>query len=103
MTEHDILRDRLLGKDQYWHTVNKVKKYHWSDTFIERMRNRMIVGAYRYGLKVKDDLPSFIRTRLKEFEDTKNSELLIDIANVCMIQFTDTTFKPIERNRGIGD
>ncbi len=57
-------------------------------------RNRMVLGAFRYGLIDRqritkspyDNIGSAIR-RLQQYQRTGNLEHLCDVANLCMIEF----------------
>jgi len=69
-------------------------KSNWSKTFEKLMRNRMAVGYYRYGALNDPDKLEYNRIlsiyrRLKAYEGSGNSELLVDIANLCMCEFEE--------------
>ncbi len=57
-------------------------------------QNRMVMGAFRYGLIERqrkdkspyDNVGSAIR-RLRLYQRTGNREYLVDTANLCMIEF----------------
>lgn len=74
-----------------------IKEYNmesWSWEFQKLMQNRCMVGACRYGglkslTKKQYDRVNDIRRRLKKYEETKNKEHLIDIANICMLEFEE--------------
>jgi hypothetical protein len=62
--------------------------------FIDLMNNRVILGALRYGInnangKSLFDKPKSIAKRLQRYEETGNQEHLVDIANLCMIEFLE--------------
>jgi hypothetical protein len=74
--------------------IDKLAKTQVSQRFIDLMTNRMVLGTLRYGRwqdnkknKVKYDRVGSIRKRLDLFEQTGNSEYLVDIANFAMIEF----------------
>lgn len=74
--------------------INELAKSQMSEEFIKLMTNRMVLGTFRYGKwqdnkknNVKIDRISSIRKRLDIFEETGNSEYLVDIANLAMIEF----------------
>ena len=59
------------------------------------MRNRLLLGYYRYGcLEAQrqkggnglDNISSAIE-RLKKFQKTGNTEHLVDTANLCLVEF----------------
>lgn len=56
------------------------------------MRNRLIMGSFRYGLMYKQDLsrydiPDVIGYKLELYKQSDNLECLVDIANLCMLEF----------------
>jgi hypothetical protein len=63
-----------------------------SDEFRTLCDNRMVMGAFRYGLLVDqvrvnyDNVGSMI-TRLKLYQETGNLEHLVDVANIAMVEF----------------
>jgi hypothetical protein len=67
-------------------------KEQWSDTFEAYMRNRMVVGGYRYGRiqdpqsGVYDNIGSLI-DRAKAYLEDGNQEHLVDAANLAMVEF----------------
>lgn len=66
----------------------------WSPEFEGLMRNRMIMGAFRYGLlgdskKPKYDRVSSAIKRLKEYQKSGNTESLVDAANICLLEFSE--------------
>jgi hypothetical protein len=81
----------------------KLKKYYntfeivslvipWSEEFIQLMRNRLVMGAFRYGLMAEQDYSKFdtlsaARNKLELYEKTLNLEFLVDAANNCLLTF----------------
>jgi len=70
-----------------------ILKTEFSEDFVQKMRNRMVVGFAKYGPIARhfeqgdaDALDGAIN-RLDEYVHTKNTEWLIDAANYCMIEF----------------
>ena len=65
------------------------------DAEVEKLcKNRLIMGAYRYGLlkdtnKKKYDRLGSIRKRLDKYIETGNTENLIDIQNLAMLEFVE--------------
>ena len=64
----------------------------WSIRFERLMRNRLLIGCYRYGrfgpkqAAAYNMVPS-IKKRLDTFEKDGNLEHLVDVANLCMLIF----------------
>ncbi len=72
--------------------IEVLKKSEWCDEFEQLMRNRLIMGAFRYGqLAVEDgkeyDRMGSILKRISAYQDTGNLEYLVDIANLCLVEF----------------
>lgn len=73
-------------------SYEEIKKSQWNPKFEKLRLNRMILGFFRYGFitgntKRYDNIGSAIK-RLKKYQETGNSEFLVDAANLCMIEFT---------------
>jgi len=77
-------------------SLKELKELCWSGEFEQLMRNRLIMGAFRYGpLKRQkkgafDIIPS-IHARLQMYVDTGNLEHLVDCANLCLVEFEKGT------------
>lgn len=79
--------------------LNALKKSEWSEEFEKLMRNRLIMGAFRYGKMVHDSeelkkKPPYnrvasIEKRLKLYSETGNKEYLVDCANLCLLEFVE--------------
>lgn len=66
----------------------------WSPRFEELMRNRLVMGAMRYGLLHAPGKPSYDRTkgmvkRLEQYRQTGNTEFLVDLANLALLEFEE--------------
>ena len=66
----------------------------WSSRFEQLMRNRLIVGAFRYGRFRDKNKPTYDRVaaiikRAHHYQETGNDELLVDIANLAMLEFEE--------------
>lgn len=83
-----------------------------SEEFIKGMRDRMAVSYYKYG-PVKDAYPfkvdalASLQRRLREYENTGNTEFLMDAANFCMIEFmhpakVDAHYRPTDSDESPG-
>ena len=74
-----------------------ILKTEFSEDFIEKMRNRMVMAFYTYGPIVqnvcrenKEDNTDEIvglKKRVEMYEKTGNTEWLVDAANFAMIEF----------------
>ncbi|WP_024333105.1 hypothetical protein [Desulfotignum balticum] len=78
--------------------LDELKKTEWSVRFETLMRNRLIMGAIRYGrLKQKGKAAynrlDSIRQRLDMYNETGNAEHLVDIANLCLLEFEEPNHK----------
>jgi hypothetical protein len=71
----------------------QLQESQWNREFESLMRNRLIMGAFRYGTfgeqsKVRHDNPKSILTHLVLYMETGNAEHLVDIANLALVEFT---------------
>lgn len=103
VTQH--IRERLynrLGvdtKDQIFsdHKKKYIIKTQWSPEFERLMRNRLIMGAIRYGglasvssiNKPQYDRITSIINRLQEYQESGNQEHLVDAANLCLVEYVE--------------
>ena len=74
--------------------ISDLKKSEWNHYFEKLMRNRLILGALRYGKLLAPDKPKYDRVnamikRLKTYQTTGNKEHLVDVANLSMLEFTE--------------
>ena len=95
----DFLRDRLHNKLGIVDPVNpqkigNLKDSEWSFKFECLQRSRLIMGAIRYGpigalnKPQWDRVPDMMR-RLNEYMETGNLENLVDVANLCLLEFVE--------------
>lgn len=66
----------------------------WSDEFERLMRNRLIMGALRYGPlgargKPQYDRVASIKKRLDKYAADGNLEMLVDAANLALLEFVE--------------
>jgi hypothetical protein len=101
MTVFEIIRNRLLrnviitpvgDKKESWKDLRRIR---WNEEFEVLMRNRRIVGRFRYGHPGdKDYVPvdciKAMKQKITAYERTGNTECLVDIANYAMVEFTYT-------------
>jgi len=75
-------------------TFDDLKETEWSKEFEAYMRNRLIMGAIRYGKIGAKNKPKYDRVesmiqRLNNYNSTGNKEFLIDVANLCLLEFVE--------------
>jgi len=66
----------------------------WSAQFEMYMRNRLVMGAFRYGVLSSNNKNMYDRIsscidRLKLYKETGNDEHLVDVANLVMCEFIE--------------
>jgi hypothetical protein len=66
----------------------------WSPEFETLMRNRLVMGAFRYGLLKAPGKPQWNRTksiarRLAAYDQDGNREHLVDVANMALLEFEE--------------
>ena len=79
---------KMLTKSE----VESVLKTQVSEQFLSGMVARMEMSYFKYGdvaeaYPHKIDALASLDQRLKKYQDTGNTEFLIDAANFCMIEF----------------
>jgi hypothetical protein len=72
----------------------ELQKSEWSEEFETLMRNRLLMGAFRYGRLHDPDKPNYNRMKgiishLVQYEHTHNKEHLVDIANIALCEFAE--------------
>jgi len=97
VTEH--IRDHLLAgvfpaDKPPMPSLEELRETEWVPEFEEKMRNRCIMGSFRYERMATKALPenkyNWIEDtlrRIKLYEDTGNTEHLVDAANLLMFEF----------------
>ena len=73
-------------------TLEEVRRVNWSKEFETFMRNRLTMGYFRYGAitsqeKGKYDNIGSMKQRLALYEKTGNDEILVDVANIAMVEY----------------
>jgi len=74
--------------------LEKLKISEWSKDFENLMRNRLLIGAFRYGRLRQENKPIYDRSndiinRIKLYKEDGNLEHLVDCANLCMMEFEE--------------
>ncbi len=105
MFVHDYIRQHALeAKGIISEPIKKLpdldslKQTEKSERFETLCHNRLIMGAFRYGQlneagKSKYNRIDSIRQRLDLYDATGNQEHLVDIANLCMLEFEEPNHK----------
>lgn len=111
---HDILRARLLAglSGQARESRDSLVASEWSAKFERLMRNRLLVGRFRYGRMDRADARDYDRVgsairRLERYQETGNQEYLVDAANLCLLEFEHGThpkrhFEAIDDGEHVG-
>ncbi len=97
---HDRLRERLHAKAGITtfelmgekRDVASLHSTEWSPEFEQLMRNRLIMGAMRYGTMKRNRGKPYDRTgdavrRIKRYQESGNDEDLVDAANLLLLEF----------------
>lgn len=76
------------------HSYAELRESEWSVEFENLMRNRLIMGAMRYGLIGAKNKPVYDRVasvinRMQNYKETGNREFLVDVANLCLLEFVE--------------
>jgi len=111
-TEQDFLADawrRLANISAIVKPVpvplSELRKSEWCEQFEQLMRNRLLVGYYRYGtlkLKKPHNWIDRAKKQLDRYIKTGNTEYLVDVANFMMAEFVQGShpnkhFKAMDR------
>lgn len=99
-TVFDMLRSRLLARagllpvEKPCFTLQELQRSEWSEQFEKLMRNRLLIGALRYGRlhakgKPKYDRIAGAQKRLRQYAETGNRECLVDAANTALLEFEE--------------
>ena len=75
-------------------SIEDLRESEWSPAFEQCMRNRLIMGAFRYGLLRDPGKPQYnrmksIAQRAAIYEENGNLEILVDIANLALLEFVE--------------
>jgi hypothetical protein len=98
LTNNEFLRTRLLTQagviKKPTYSLSALRSTQWSTHFEQLMRNRLIMGALRYGLlhaigKPQYDRLKAMKDRLDQYKQTGNDELLVDVANLSLLEFEE--------------
>ena len=74
--------------------IESLRLTEWDTEFEQLMRNRLVMGAMRYGKigapgkPIYDRVSSIIK-RMEKYKATGNKEFLVDVANLCLLEFVE--------------
>lgn len=95
---NDHIRDHLLAgvmpEAKLAPSLVELRKTEWNRQFERLQRNRLIMGALRYGRIASDNHPpgktraDYLREKVDVYQKTGNLEALVDAANLAMLEFT---------------
>lgn len=68
-------------------SLKEILKENWSVEFETLMKNRMIMGFFRYGKAKKYNYVKYAKSKLQEYLFTGNTEYLVDVANLMLLEF----------------
>ena len=84
----------------------------YCEEFDERRKNAIVVSYHKYGPSKENfqkgmvDAIGSLKKNLKKFEETGNTEYLVDVANYAMFRFMYTMkrerYKPTDSNQSAG-
>jgi len=88
-------------------SVVEILNLNWSKEYERLCKNRMIMGAFRYGFtadqpKGKYDTVQEAIHRIQAYQRTGNTEYLVDAGNMCMIEFMNGVH-PTKHFAGVDD
>lgn len=91
-------------------TVILNKEYCWE--FDEKRKNAIIMSYYKYGPSKENfkkgmvDAIGSLKKNLKKFEETGNTEYLVDVANYAMFRYMypqgNESYRPTDSNGSAG-
>jgi hypothetical protein len=91
------------------YSYDDLARTEWSSTFEGYMRRRLIMGALRYGRlhapgKKKYSRVASMKRRLNAYLLLGNLEYLVDVANLCLLEFEecDHPLKHFHSTDGVG-
>lgn len=110
----DLWRD-LAGmpvRVEHAYPLELLRTTQWNVDFEKRMRDELVIGALRYGPirgsiadappKPNYDRTSAIASRIGEYVETGDVSLLVGIANLAMLEYTEGTH-PLRHNGGASE
>ena len=102
---HDQIREHALMTAGVFDArrlpdLESLRETEWNSEFETLMRNRLVMGAFRYGLFAMKlagnhgwDLIGYLQSKLDHYKATGDMEDLVDVANMALLEFTAPTHK----------
>jgi hypothetical protein len=92
--KEDLQYNLHLPEEDWEIPTQGIENTEWSDEFEKYQRDRLIMGALRYGKlyakdKVQYDRISGMKRYIEEYLNTGNLECLVDVANYCILEFVN--------------
>jgi len=91
----NILDNFGMAKSEQMPNKDELIETEWSHQFEQLMKNRLIMGAFRYGVIVDGSKlkgtkrTEYIQVKLEQYKVDGNAEHLVDIANFCLVEFRE--------------
>jgi hypothetical protein len=75
-------------------SLENLEKTEWCDEFEIHMRNRLLMGAFRYRPIAEQNFEHYdiigeMKKRINKYEQTRNLEHLIDVGNFALLAFVN--------------
>lgn len=72
--------------------IEELRKSEWCAEYEQYCRNRLVMGAFRYGLIAKQDFSKYdllqeVKRRIDRFKSSGNLEDLVDAGNMCQLAY----------------
>lgn len=92
--------------------IEQIIKEEYSEEFDKKRKNAICTSFYKYGpskvnfQKGMVDAIGSLKKNLKKFEETKNTEYLVDVANYAMFRFMypmeGESYRPTDSDQSAG-
>lgn len=102
----------IPGRSLKMNTVDDIIKSEYSEEFDRKRKNAVRVSFYKYGPSKENfkkgmvDAIGSLKKNLKKFEETGNTEYLVDVANYAMFRFMypqgNESYRPTDSDQSAG-
>lgn len=92
--------------------IEEILNKEYSEEFDTKRKNAIIVSYHKYGPSKENfkkgmvDAISSLKKNLKKFEETGNTEYLVDVANYAMFRYMypqgNESYRPTDSNQSAG-